>query len=541
MDPMNRWACQKIYRCPTSRTNSTQSVPSVTHLTTTNDNRTLALHGSIVATALHHGHPPSWIHKHLGCFSATRGERNKYRCSAAVLLRPADLLWQACVEEPTRLCGDSLRCVNRPHGSIVADIFLVTQTHIYDSNELYDMLDSWSSERLTGKARSLLASVDNKQGSLGPSPGSACTDKKPLRLSPWKEALPFFYKGHLLRFHCTQTDSGYFPRKTMTLSCLGRSSKTLEDLLQECRLDYLKKSRDRTVIFEHRDGFWKKLNARDIRPIHTVVMKEEVKKALLDDIQSYLDPETQAWYASRGLPYRRGYLLFGRPGTGKSSLSLSIAGCFGLEVYIVNIASIDDSRLSTMFTSLPPRCVVLLEDIDAVGVSRSYDSDGEGSDTSSGAPLPGKKSQGRVSLSGLLNALDGVGSTDGRVLIMTTNHIEHLDPAVIRPGRVDMKVEFQLADHEITRQLFRNMFEQGDLEEPNEANRVQNNVATAKLAEEFAGQIPSLEFSSADIISFLLKHRKSASKAVRNVSGWVSDERKRRLGDSWMLKDARSD
>jgi chaperone BCS1 len=270
-------------------------------------------------------------------------------------------------------------------------------------------------------------------------------------------------------------------------------------------------------------------------------MKEEVKKALLDDIQSYLDPETQAWYASRGLPYRRGYLLFGRPGTGKSSLSLSIAGCFGLEVYIVNIASIDDSRLSTMFTSLPPRCVVLLEDIDAVGVSRSYDSDGEGSDTSSGAPLPGKKSQGRVSLSGLLNALDGVGSTDGRVLIMTTNHIEHLDPAVIRPGRVDMKVEFQLADHEITRQLFRNMFEQGDLEEPNEANRVQNNVATAKLAEEFAGQIPSLEFSSADIISFLLKHRKSASKAVRNVSGWVSDERKRRLGDSWMLKDARSD
>lgn len=90
--------------------------------------------------------------------------------------------------------------------------------------------------------------------------------------------------------------------------------------------------------------------------MHTVVMKGEVKNDLLEDVLSYLDPKTQAWYESRGLPCRRGYLLFGQPGTGKFSLRLSMAGSFSLDIYVVRVASIGDNRLSTMFTSLPAPC-----------------------------------------------------------------------------------------------------------------------------------------------------------------------------------------
>jgi chaperone BCS1 len=86
-----------------------------------------------------------------------------------------------------------------------------------------------------------------------------------------------------------------------------------------------------------------------------------------------------------------------------------------------------------LFSELPPHCIVLLEDVDAAGMGHRDDSDIDQEDKSTSA----------VTLSGLLNVLDGVSSEEGRVLIMTTNHIEHLDEALIRPGRAD-KVDIRL-------------------------------------------------------------------------------------------------
>ena len=85
----------------------------------------------------------------------------------------------------------------------------------------------------------------------------------------------------------------------------------------------------------------------------TVIMNEDEKTALLNDIEDFLHEKTHGWYSRRGIPYRRGFLLHGPPGTGKSSLSLSIAGRFGLDVYIVNLASINDSSLGKLFSDLP--------------------------------------------------------------------------------------------------------------------------------------------------------------------------------------------
>ncbi|KAJ0298560.1 hypothetical protein Brms1b_013355 [Colletotrichum noveboracense] len=310
--------------------------------------------------------------------------------------------------------------------------------------------------------------------------------------------------------------------------------------MEECRLDYLRLSKGKTSIFEHHNNGWKRTITRDVRPIETVIMNERIKQMLLKDICSFLDPAARSWYTNRGLPYRRGYLLYGRPGTGKSSLSMSVAGCFGLDIYVLSLAGINDGRLSALFAELPQRCVVLLEDVDAVGTTQSRDTDADESDSGSEVSRSSSKPPGTLSLSGLLNVLDGVASQEGRVLIITTNHIEHLDDALIRPGRVDKKIEFQLADTEVVRKLFCTVFEQSEEELPDLGSREKRNEEVRQLAVQFAGVVPELEFSPADILSFLLANRGSPSSALADAAGWVAKSRKGgalRRGDSWVHSD----
>ncbi|KAL4956077.1 P-loop containing nucleoside triphosphate hydrolase protein [Aspergillus filifer] len=129
-------------------------------------------------------------------------------------------------------------------------------------------------------------------------------------------------------------------------------------------------------------------------------MDEQVKNDLVKDMEEFLDEETQRWYSARGFPYRRGYLLLGPPGTGKSSFSLSIAGRFNMDISTLNLSDVGDTTLIKLFADLPPHCVILLEDVDAAGMGRRDDSDA----VQTTKPISG------VTLSGLLNVLDGVSS-----------------------------------------------------------------------------------------------------------------------------------
>ncbi|KAK2005331.1 P-loop containing nucleoside triphosphate hydrolase protein [Colletotrichum eremochloae] len=404
---------------------------------------------------------------------------------------------------------------------------LTSKTDVHDPDEAYDMLESWiSAQSFAKNACSSLASVDGKRGRTLIHPNSDITAKKPLRFTPWREKLSFWHNGRRFSLQCTQNETAFFARKTMTISCIGRSSQFLRDFLNECRVEYLRLSENKTSVFENHNG-WKRTITRDVRPIDTVAMKEELKQMLLGDIRSFLDPKARSWYANRGIPYRRGYLLYGCPGTGKTSLSMSIAGCFGLDIYVLSLAGINDMQLSALFAELPQRCVVLLEDVDAVGTTRSRDTDADESDSGSEISRTSSQSSGTLSLSGLLNVLDGVASQEGRVLIMTTNHIEHLDDALIRPGRVDKKIEFQLADSDVIRKLFCTVFEQSEEELPNAESRDKDKEEVRRLAVRFAAMIPELEFSPANILSFLLSNRDSPSKALADAERWMSQVKER--------------
>ncbi len=147
-----------------------------------------------------------------------------------------------------------------------------------------------------------------------------------------------------------------------------------------------------------------------------------------------------------GIPYRRGYLLHGPPGSGKSSFIQALAGALNYDICVLNLSErgLADDKLIHLLSNTPERSFVLIEDVDAAFNKRVQTSaDGY---------------QSSVTFSGFLNALDGVASGEERIIFMTTNHPERLDPALIRPGRVDLSVLINDASPKQVRRLFERFY-----------------------------------------------------------------------------------
>jgi chaperone BCS1 len=409
------------------------------------------------------------------------------------------------------------------------------------------MLLLWiSSQSFTQHARSSLATTELASAStrFGRS-NDGDTKQKTIYYTPWNGRFFIRYNGHLLVFRREYRAGECTGREEVSVSCFSRSPRILRELLTECCIEYSKLVQGKTSLYEHQDGTWARSIVSGVRRISTVILNEGGKRELLKDIGDFLDQTARRWYSNRGIPYRRGYLLYGPPGTGKSSLSLSIAGHFGLDIYILSLSAITEDRLRDLFAKLPSRCVILLEDIDAVSSKRSRDVETEDSrQIVTGSHSQESKSvSGKVPLSALLNVIDGVASREGRVLIMTTNHITRLDKALIRPGRVDKKVELGLADKKMTADLFCFVFKpmEGDVALPKD---VQSDVLVRsgentevheaamslgeeikrveQLAQEFAAKVPELEFSPAELLSFLMGYRQSPREAIDNVEIWMT-------------------
>ena len=230
-------------------------------------------------------------------------------------------------------------------------------------------------------------------------------EKKPLSYSPYRGTFPFFYQSRLLWLRSMEKDMGFHSQEMITISCPSRSPAIVKRLLEDCRKAYLTANEGKTSIFEDNDGHWRRKEAKRIRQLSTIVMDEETKTNLMRDAETFV--QSQRWYSSRGIPYRRGYLLYGCPGGGKSSLSLALAGRFGLEIYNLNLSSVSASNLRSLVAALPPRCVLLLlEDIDAVNMTQSRQTDPQTQED--GNPTVNPRAKAGPSLSDLLNVLDGI-------------------------------------------------------------------------------------------------------------------------------------
>lgn len=227
--------------------------------------------------------------------------------------------------------------------------------------------------------------------------------------------------------------SGNRPFETTTLTTLYTHRHVFGEIFAEAHALAQESVEGKTIIWQARTAAWEKFgHPRSKRPLDSVVLDKGVKEHILHDIEEFI--KSAKWYSDRGVPYRRGYLLYGPPGTGKSSFIQALAGHLDYGIAIVNLSErgLTDDRLNHLLTIIPKRTLVLLEDVDAAYSNRrQVDADGY-----SGA---------NVTFSGLLNALDGVASAEERILFLTTNHIERLDEALVRPGRVDMTVRLDNA------------------------------------------------------------------------------------------------
>ncbi|KAH9949103.1 P-loop containing nucleoside triphosphate hydrolase protein [Amylocystis lapponica] len=289
-----------------------------------------------------------------------------------------------------------------------------------------------------------------------------------------------YYKGHWLRVKRGRKPDGS-GCEMLSISVVARNNSILKQLVLQAKKEYEAEAVHRIQIyFADSHGCWRWTDSRHKRPMSSIVLNPGVKEMLLSDTKDFL--KSEKWYADRGIPFRRGYLLHGVPGSGKSSLIHAIAGELMLDIYVVSLSSswISDSTLTTLMGRVPARCIVLLEDLDAAFTrSTSRDSTSTGSpESNSTAPaeepteLPTRHTRrhktetlsevNTLSLSGLLNALDGVAASEGRILFATTNHLERLDPALSRPGRMDVWVEFKHASKWQAELLFRNFFPSTD-------------------------------------------------------------------------------
>jgi chaperone BCS1 len=361
----------------------------------------------------------------------------------------------------------------------------------------------------------------------------------------------FFFRGRPFVFELCgrdtrstiQVNTGQEP---IILRCLGRDPEPLKHFLSCCK-DFGKKTRQSMTTVctadEHSPSMWGRTTVRPSRPLATIDIVESAKQSLLKDIEQYLEPSTRRFYSNRGIPYRRGYLFHGAPGTGKTSLSFALAGHFKLNLYIMSLSSpkVGDSELESMFGQLPEKCIILLEDIDSARIERgkkytAEEMDGERvrSDTEDG-----NHNRGRITLSGLLNAIDGSASQEGRVLIMTSNSPENLDDALLRPGRVDKQIYFPATSTAMAARLFVRMFTKDEADdlpsivpatESKDSSKVENNDEEEKkeverieaMSKEFATRIPEDKLTPAEIQGFLLDYRKSPDEAIENVDAWVS-------------------
>ena len=233
----------------------------------------------------------------------------------------------------------------------------------------------------------------------------------------------------------------------------------------------------------------------------------------------------------------------------------SIAGELDLDVYVVSLAKkgLDDSDLSELMTELPKRCIALMEDIDVAfkgaskragtegSITAEGDENGEGASSSEPKPgVPEVDSARGVTLSGLLNALDGIAAQEGRILFATTNHLSALDDALCRPGRMDVHIEFKNASRWQAKQIFKRFFppisRQSKVEEvgaakgdtkpkfsPRFGSGALSEEEVEELAERFADLIPERMFSVAALQGLLLCHKNKPREAVATTTAFVEE------------------
>ena len=262
--------------------------------------------------------------------------------------------------------------------------------------------------------------------------------------------------------------------------------KFIRDAYHHCNPSY-----SDYVIIKTFKNYWSTLSKLPTRPMDTIYLDNKNKNKLLKDINEFIDSEED--YLHYGIPYKRTYLFEGKPGTGKTSLIFSIASMLKMNIGIVNFGpDMDDAGFMNAISTLPENYILLLEDVDALFIERS------------------STSKSYLSFSAMLNTLDGMGRKHKLITFITTNYVNKLDKALIRPGRIDYILSFYNTSKEQIKIMF-------DKYRPKEKDKF----------EEFYSIIKNKNLTIAILQKFLFDNRKEKDimKNINHLYKIISDHK----------------
>lgn len=231
------------------------------------------------------------------------------------------------------------------------------------------------------------------------------------------------------------------PKRGLVFStCNADSMVVLRNFLSEMH-EARRKRANPPQVLSHSGSYWMQNKLLRPRDINSVILRAGETEALLADLERFKAAEEQ--YNKMGMPWHRGYLLYGPPGNGKTSLAQAVAYHYGMDLYALSLSGVSsDSSLVSAINGVGANSVVLMEDVDVYTRSVSRDSDDGKSPT----------------LAGLLNSLDGVHTPHGMITFITTNHVENLDRALIRSGRIDYRLELLGPDYDQIQRAFQHVY-----------------------------------------------------------------------------------
>lgn len=310
--------------------------------------------------------------------------------------------------------------------------FLTVEVTVTSTDQSFDSVDRWLAHQPYAKRAKMLTlrshhdddmliisprtDVQETSWALSPGPG--------LHMFWWRKRPVFLERRYLSKEGSDDVRRGK-PVETLRFRTIGRSQKVIRRLITDVR-DFALTS-DTVSIRVWSDRYWANVRGKRQRPLDTIILRDGQMERIVDDLVWFHG--ARQWYMDRGIPYRRGYLFVGPPGTGKTSLVMSLAGRFNRPICVLNLGAVeDDGALFSAFNEAPANAIILIEDVDCAYPAHSREET--------------DKETGRLTKAGLLNALDGITTPDGRIFIMTTNYPERLDAALVRPGRADVHEHF---------------------------------------------------------------------------------------------------
>ncbi len=327
---------------------------------------------------------------------------------------------------------------------------------ISSNDDTFTWFNKWLSTTDYSKRTNLLSVISRSRNS---------DHKKPvLYFVPAPGNHLFFYKKRIIWIYRNrekmQGGTGSFPImfEQYTITMLGRNKNILKEMIADARDYSYKLEQDKVKIYINSDWDWHKVQCQIPRKLNTVVLKNRLQYEVLDDIKEFFEKEK--WYNKMGIPYRRGYLLYGCPGTGKTSLVKALAGELDIPIYILNISKdMKENQFQSLISDVPQKSIIVIEDIDCL--------------------FTGKRKMDKkynITFKTILNAIDGLISPYGTLLFLTTNHKLKLDQALIRPGRIDRQYKIDKMDKEQAEDFFKLFYPN----HPKHAKRFADEIETDK-------------------------------------------------------------